>query len=179
MPKFRLFRPRQPVIALGLAVNYLMSKPAFANLRFGDWTSILIGQINRGHYYFAVDADGRVRGFIGWALAGQEEAEAWLQGRPLPYERSMSGDCIVFNAWAAESGEVHRFLVDEARKVISDKKTVYFKRHYKDGTTRPARLTVNDFVNRHIRKREAATPAAAPVAAAAPQAMAACPGSGS
>jgi hypothetical protein len=40
----RLFRPKSPVVAaLGLAVEYLMTKPAFANLRFGDWSRILVG----------------------------------------------------------------------------------------------------------------------------------------
>ena len=52
-PTFRLYRPNQPLMALGLAVNYLMTKPAFANLRFGEWARVLIGQINRGHYAFA------------------------------------------------------------------------------------------------------------------------------
>jgi hypothetical protein len=32
-----------------------MTKQAFATLRFGDWSRILVGQINRKHYYFAVD----------------------------------------------------------------------------------------------------------------------------
>jgi hypothetical protein len=44
-----VFRPQNPYIALGLAVNHLMTKPAFANLRFGDWSRILTGQINRKH----------------------------------------------------------------------------------------------------------------------------------
>ena len=47
----RLFRPGSPYVALGLVVNHLLTKPAFANLRFGDWSRILVGQINRRHYY--------------------------------------------------------------------------------------------------------------------------------
>ena len=42
----KVFRPQNPYVALGLAVNHLMTKPAFANLRFGDWSRILTGQIN-------------------------------------------------------------------------------------------------------------------------------------
>ena len=42
-------------MALGLAVSHLMTKPAFANLRFGDWSRVLVGQINRKHYAFVVD----------------------------------------------------------------------------------------------------------------------------
>jgi hypothetical protein len=34
------------------------------------------------------------------------------------------------------------------------KKAVYFKRHYKDGSTRPMRLNVNAFVERHLEQAE-------------------------
>jgi hypothetical protein len=36
-PDLKVFRPQSPFVALGLAVNHLMTKPAFANLRFGDF----------------------------------------------------------------------------------------------------------------------------------------------
>ena len=62
----KVFRPENPYIALGLAVNHLMTKPAFANLQFGDWSRILTGQINRKHYYFAVDSKNQSSG-ISWA----------------------------------------------------------------------------------------------------------------
>ena len=35
--ELKLFRPPNPYAALGLAVDHLMTKPAFATLRFGDW----------------------------------------------------------------------------------------------------------------------------------------------
>jgi hypothetical protein len=41
-PNLRLFRPESPYVALGLAVSHLMTKPAFANLRFGDWSRVLV-----------------------------------------------------------------------------------------------------------------------------------------
>src|SRR5436190_24108557 len=53
-PELRVFRPDNPYVALGLAVNHLMTKPAFAARRFGEWSRILVGQINRKHYYFVV-----------------------------------------------------------------------------------------------------------------------------
>jgi hypothetical protein len=65
----------------------------------------------------------------------------------------MEGDCVVFNAWAASSLKVNRFLLGEARKVIAGKDMVYFKRHYHDGSTRPSRLRVNDFVDQHIERK--------------------------
>jgi len=103
----RIFKPAGPTAALGLAVSHLMVKPAFANLKFGDWSRILVGQINRGHYCFAVDGDNQVQGFMGWAFADKDKAEAWVDGRrPLSFEDSRNGDCMVINAWSANSTRV-------------------------------------------------------------------------
>jgi hemolysin-activating ACP:hemolysin acyltransferase len=149
----RMFRPDNPAAALGLAVDHLMTKPAFANLRFGDWSRILVGQINRKHYYFVTDAEGQVQGFMGWALACEDHARAWAEGhRALTFEDSRSGDCIVINAWSANSTRVTRFMVEQARRLARDKTAIYFKRHYEDGATRAARISVNAFVNRHIER---------------------------
>lgn len=151
VPELRLFRPDSPYVALGLAVNHLMTKPAFAALRFGEWSRILVGQINRKHYYFAIDRKNQVQGFMGWAATSKDNAEAWVEGRRnFSFEESLDGDCLVFNAWAASSGKVNRFLLAAARQVMQGKDTVYFKRHYPDGSTRPSRVRVNDFVGRHI-----------------------------
>jgi len=157
----RLFRPENPYMALGLAVNHLMTKPAFANLRFGDWSRILTGQINRKHYYFAVDSKNQIQGFMGWAVTSKEKAEAWVEGRgPVSFADSRDGDCLIFNAWAANTPEVNRFLVSQAREIMQGKDTVYFKRHYKDGSTRPGRLRVNDFVAQHLTRQKGGTPTA-------------------
>jgi hemolysin-activating ACP:hemolysin acyltransferase len=160
----RLFRPDNPAAALGLAVNHLMTKPAFAKLQFGDWSRILVGQINRKHYCFAVDGEGRVQGFMGWALASEEHAKAWAEGtRPLTFEDSRGGDHVVVNAFSANSTKVTRFLVDEARRLFKGKTALYFKRHYKDGTTRIVHVPVNEFVAGHIERSNvcrAASPAA-------------------
>jgi hemolysin-activating ACP:hemolysin acyltransferase len=149
--KYQVYIPENPHFALGLAVSHLMTKPAFANLKFGEWSRILVGQINRRHYAFAVDPARRVLGFAGWALTTRDKAEGWVEGkRPLSYEDSLAGECLVFNCWSADNFRVHRFMVDEARKLIADKQTMYFKRYYKDGTSRPVRLNVNEFVDDHI-----------------------------
>jgi hemolysin-activating ACP:hemolysin acyltransferase len=151
-PELKVFRPQNPYVALGMAVNHLMTQPAFANLGFGEWSRILVGQINRKHYCFAVDAANKVQGFMGWAVTSKDKAEAWLEGRAASSDDdSRDGDCLIFNAWAASSLAVNRFLLVEARKVMAGKDTVYFKRHYKDGSTRPVRLRVNDFVAQHVR----------------------------
>ena len=151
----RLFRPDSPVVALGLVVNHLMTKPAFARQHFGEWTRILVGQINRNHYYFVTDGK-QVQGFMGWALVTRDKAEEWVEGRrALTYEDCTQGECLIFNAWAANNFRVHRYMVDEARKIIRDKQTLYFKRYYNDGTSRPVRLNVNDFVGVHVDRKSA------------------------
>jgi hemolysin-activating ACP:hemolysin acyltransferase len=161
MAALKMFRPENPYVALGLAVSHLMTKPAFANLRFGDWSRILTGQINRKHYYFAIDSKNQIQGFVGWALASKEKAEAWVEGRGgLSFGDSLEGDCVIFNAWAASTPEANRFLVSQVREIIDGKDMVYFRRHYKDGSTRPVRLRVNDFVAQHLRRQKGATPTA-------------------
>jgi hemolysin-activating ACP:hemolysin acyltransferase len=157
----KVFRPQNPYVALGLAVSHLMTQPAFAKLRFGDWSRILTGQINRKHYYFAVDSKNQIQGFMGWAVTSKEKAEAWVEGRgAVSFADSRDGDCLIFNAWAANTPEVNRFLVSQAREIIQGKDTVYFKRHYADGRTRAVRLRVKDFVAQHLRHESGATPMA-------------------
>ena len=157
----KVLQPPNPYVALGMAVSHLMTKPAFATLRFGDWSRVLTGQINRKHYCFAIDGNNQVHGFLGWALTSKEKAEAWVEGRgAVSFGDSQDGDCVIINAWAASTPEANRFLVAQARRIIDGKDTVYFKRHYKDGSTRPVRLRVNDFVARHLARAERATPRA-------------------
>jgi hemolysin-activating ACP:hemolysin acyltransferase len=157
----KVFQPASPYIALGMAVSHLMTKPAFANLKFGDWSRVLTGQINRKHYCFVIDANNQIQGFVGWALASKEKAEAWVEGRGgLSFDDSRDGDCVIINAWTASTPEVNRFLVSQARRIVDGKDTVYFKRHYKDGSKRPVRLRVNDFVARHLQREKAGPPSA-------------------
>jgi hemolysin-activating ACP:hemolysin acyltransferase len=154
-PELRLYRPKAPATALGLAVSHLMTKPAFGQLRFGHWSRILTGQINRNHYVFVIDREDEIVGFLGWALATEEIAEAWVEGRgEFSDDQARSGNCLLINAWAADNQKVNRFIRDSLRVIGKDQKTLYFKRHYKDGTTRPMRMTVNDFVKGHIDRRQ-------------------------
>ena len=89
-------------------------------------------------------------GLHGLGLRRQGQGRSLVEGRrPLSFEDSRNGDCMVINAWSANSTRVTRFLLAEMRRVGKDKVTVYFKRHYRDGTTRPARLAVNSFVQSH------------------------------
>ena len=149
-PALRLVRSTNPATALGLAVSHLMLKPAFVRLQFGDWSRILVGQINRGHYCLVADPQERIVGFMGWLLTTQEKAEAWVEDRRgLSYADSKAGDCVVINAWSADTNAVTRMLLRHARRAFAEKQTVYYKRHYADGATRPVRLPVNEFVRGH------------------------------
>jgi hemolysin-activating ACP:hemolysin acyltransferase len=127
-------------MALGLAVEYLMKKPAFAKLPFGHWSRVLTGQIRRGHYVFVIQGN-KVVGFGGWAATTEAEAEAWLAGQPNATEISgAAGECAVINAWAADGPEVNDALVAEAMRRTRDFRMVYAKREYEDGRVRPVRM---------------------------------------
>ena len=159
IPAHRIVKVANPATALGLAVSHLMLKPAFAKLQFGDWSRILVGQINRGHYLLAVDAQERVVGFMGWLLTAQDKAEAWVEDRRgLSFEDSRAGDCVVINAWSADSNAITRAILRHARRAFADKAMVYYKRHYPDGSTRPVRLTINEFVKGHAARADIPSP---------------------
>lgn len=140
-----------PARALGLAVSYLMTKPAFAKLTFGSWSRILVGQINRGHYLVAADG-AKVVGFLGWALTTAEKGDLWLAGEgEVSFEDSRAGDILLINAWAADDNAVTQALLERLREIGARQRLVYFKRFYPDGRIRPGRLGVNAFVDAHVK----------------------------
>lgn len=147
----RILTRLNPAQALGLAASYLMTKPAFARLPFGHWSRVLVGQINRGHYLIASKGE-RIAGFLGWALTTEEKGEMWLaEQSELSFEDSNAGEILLINAWAAETNDVTQVILERLREIGWAQKMVYFKRRYPDGRTRPGRLSVNNFVNKHIR----------------------------
>lgn len=151
LPTLRLYQPGNAAAALGLAVAHLMTKPAFAQLGFGAWSRVLVGQVNRRHYQLVLDARNRVVGFLGWALTDQANAEAWLQDRSgFNDAAAAEGDCVVLNTWSADTRAVNRVLLEAARQVAQGKRRLYGKRFYRDGTVRPVALNVNEFVVAHL-----------------------------
>jgi hemolysin-activating ACP:hemolysin acyltransferase len=141
------WRPTSPAASLGLAAEYLSTKPAFAKLSFGDWSQVLFHQVVRGHYLFVVNQDRRVCGFLGWALTDQHLAELWVEGRSgLKNDECLAGDSVIVNAWAADTTVVNRFLLGAMRKLFADRRAIYFKRHYPDGRERPMRLMVPGYL---------------------------------
>jgi tetratricopeptide (TPR) repeat protein len=139
----RAWRPKSPAASVGLAVEYLSQKPAFAKLPFGEWSQTLFYQVARGHYFFVVDRNRRIRGFFGWALTDQRLAELWLEGRSgLSNSECLEGDCVIVNAWSADTTDVNAFIREAMCKLFADRRAIYFKRHYPDGRERPAHLTI-------------------------------------
>ena len=140
-PALSLWKPSEPAVALGLAVEFLMKEPVFAKLPFGDWSRVLIGQINRGHFCFVVDAQQRVRGFLGWAFTHERLAEQWVESRATLSEQDCrEGDCVIINAWAAASTDAHRLLIDKGLKLFGHKLRIYARRYNTRGRPRPLRI---------------------------------------
>jgi hypothetical protein len=98
-----------------------------------------------------LDDRSRVVGFLGWALTGEANAEAWVHGRgSFSDAEANGGECVVMNAWAADNGAVNRQLLRAARVEWRDHRLICFKRHYPDGSARPMRMPMNVFVGRHL-----------------------------
>ena len=128
------WKPSSPPLSLGLAVGFLRKKPAFAKLQFGEWSQVLITQIDRGHFFFVIDQQRKIRGFLGWALTSEPLAERWVEGRAgMRNEECLAGDCVIINAWSAETPGVNRFIVETGRRNVRGQADAYFKRHYPEG----------------------------------------------
>jgi hemolysin-activating ACP:hemolysin acyltransferase len=136
------WRPTDRSVALGLAVEYLAQKPAFAALPLGEWTQVLLHQIARQHYLFVIDPERRIHGFLGWTLSERDYAEAWAAGRAGLYHEGAEGDCVIVNAWAADDPATQTYLRRAANALFAGYAAVYFKRHYSDGRERPMRLVI-------------------------------------
>jgi tetratricopeptide (TPR) repeat protein len=151
--RLTIWQPADRAASLGLAVEFLSRMPAFAKLQFGEWSQVLFYQAERGHCLFVIDQHRRVRGFLGWALTEQTLAEQWVEGRAgLRNDQCRDGDCVIINAVAAETAATKRFIVETMRDLFASRRMVYFKRHYPDGRARPSRLSVNKFVEAHLKR---------------------------
>ena len=148
----RAWRPKDPAASLGLAVEFLSKKPAFARAEIrrlvastssirslADTFSLSSTTRSKGPRIPRLGANGSQ------ALAEQSvEGRAGLQQRGVPRRRLRHCQRL-----RRRYGRRSRFIVDTMRKLFAGKRTLYFKRHYPDGRTRPTRLSVNDFVAGH------------------------------
>lgn len=130
----------------------MMTKPAFARLRFGEWSRVLVGQINRRHYHFVLDGRGWLVGFLGAGYTSLAKAEDWVEDRgTFSDDEARDGPGVIFNAWSADLPEVTPLLLEAARRAAVGHEMIYFKRYYKDGRSRPVRLGVTAFIAGHLR----------------------------
>ena len=85
----------EAVQALGVAAHFVAKFDTFGRFPAADLVRTLNGQINRGHYLFALDASAdpaRVIGYFGWALYDQAVAIVSGIGYGLVYRaRGTSG----------------------------------------------------------------------------------------
>jgi len=121
----------------------------FCNLKFGEWSRVLVGQVNRKHCLFIMQ-NGKIVGFGGWAVTDRDRAEAWLDGRADNFDNVTDGDSLVINVWEAANIEVNNFMRAQMRKICENMEMIYAKRLFEDGSVRPVRLKVNQFVSGHI-----------------------------
>lgn len=85
-----------PTLALGTALHFVARREPFASFRAADLVSTLNGQVQRGHYRFAVDGP-RVLGYVGWALYDEDvAARAAAGGHPPPTAAMTQGANVVW-----------------------------------------------------------------------------------
>lgn len=129
---------RNGLYAFGMAVNLLRRSRPFSTYEFGKFSNVLMGEIQRKHYVFAISADRPV-GYVGWALCNESIARAWVESRNVPtYRECMEGDCWVGITYYAESTPVCWTLARYCRNLYPELK-VYGIRDY-GGRERPTNL---------------------------------------
>src|SRR5262249_58991386 len=125
-------RFKNPALAFGVVVDLLRPHKPFADAPFGTYASILRGQIARGHYVFAVK-DGKVIGYVGWAICEEPIAKAWTQRRHAPrYAECLSGDCWVGLTYYAQSRHATFAMMGHIKRRYPGFK-IYGLRRYIDG----------------------------------------------
>jgi hemolysin-activating ACP:hemolysin acyltransferase len=140
----RVARERNPFAACGRTVSYLMNIPNLARLPFGQMTRLVVGQINRNHYFFVVDNANVICGYCGWTQASREQADAWLERNvDIGTEHSTTGPVSVINIWQASSTKANAVIIGALRGMLHPStELVVAKRFYPDGTIRPVRLPI-------------------------------------
>ncbi len=139
-PVFEMARDTDPHAAFGRAMLMLMQYDSFATLALRQIAPLIAGQVNRGHYYFVM-RDGKLAGFLGWALCSEAAGEDWLESRDLSaFGDGSAGDCVVFNTWVTDGPEMNSYVVGKMREVFRDKTKLVARRRYKDGRIRPIRI---------------------------------------
>ena len=144
-PALRAIRDKNPFAACGRTVSYLMNVPNLARLPFGQLSRLIVGQINRGHYFFIVDSASAINGYCGWSQASHSEAEAWLvKNIDVGGDRVTDGPVCVINLWQASSPKANTAIIGALRTMLHPgTELIVAKRFYPDGTIRPVRIPLS------------------------------------
>jgi hemolysin-activating ACP:hemolysin acyltransferase len=140
----RAMQARDPYVACGRTVAYLMTIPNFARLPFGEVSRLIAGQINRRQYFFVVDEGETIHGYCGWAQTSHAAAEDWFQRNVDLGERiEATGPACVINLWQASSAAANACILGGLRQRLSmETEIVLAKRFYPDGSIRGVRLPI-------------------------------------
>ena len=141
---YRATRDRNPFAACGRTVSYLMNIPNLARLPFGQLSKLVVGQINRRHYFFVVDPSSAIRGYCGWTQTTHEQAEAWLEKNAEVGGADMAnGPVCVINIWQASTPDVNAAIVGALRTMVHPStELIVAKRFYPGGKIRPVRIPI-------------------------------------
>jgi hemolysin-activating ACP:hemolysin acyltransferase len=143
-PPLRILQSKDPYAACGRTIAYLMKVPNFARLPFGQMSRLIVGQINRGHYFYVVNETSSMVGYCGWAQTSREVAEDWFEHDIDPGSRiGADGPVCVINLWQASSAAANARIIAGLRTRLSPAtELVLAKRFYPDGSIRRVQLPV-------------------------------------
>ena len=121
-----------------------MKIPNLARLPFGQLSRLIVGQINRGQYFFIVDGASAICGYCGWVQTTFENAEAWLENNVELSDAAMvDGPVCVVNIWQASTPQANAAIIGALRsRIHSATELIVAKRFYPDGTIRKVRLPI-------------------------------------
>jgi len=121
----------------------LMVNDAFEGLRLGEIGRLVVGQINRKHYYF-VCRDTVPTGFVGWAYCTEDAGRAWAERSDTRgIGDGTSGDSVILNVWLADGKDMNSYLTYRLREEWSDKKNLFARRRYTNGNSRALSLNID------------------------------------
>jgi hemolysin-activating ACP:hemolysin acyltransferase len=139
-PQVRIMQHPDQNVAVGLAVSFIAAKPPFANYPASRLVSSILGQVQRGHFAFAI-REGCVVGYIGWALCTNSVVEAWLVGDQTPAsEQCRDGEVVVPIIIVAEDSSALRRLVAFVSKLYPGRPYAGRRILTSGGITRRGRL---------------------------------------
>lgn len=140
---FDLVRTKDGYSAAGRAMTLLMLNDAFEGLKLGEIGRLIVGQVNRNHYYF-IRRNGVPTGFIGWAYCSEAAAIAWAERNdPRGIGDGKTGDSVILNSWLADGKDMNSYLLGRLREEWTDKKKLFARRRYTNGKSRALILNID------------------------------------